>query len=156
MLMRTLFTPNKRIGNEMKVLDPGHKYLIEALDGGKDQVIEFVKRQGPNYPGNTDSHGGPITQDFLRAIIDRCVYMNNQGHCIETDIIISSLRTALMAFEVRAARCRGVSIELPSLQAIDNEPTCPVCGHIQCDQKRHDQPHWSAGKGAPDSHMKKE
>jgi predicted RNA-binding Zn-ribbon protein involved in translation (DUF1610 family) len=127
----------------MRVIDPGHEYLIEALDGGEPQTIRFVKREGPNYPGNVGSHGGPITQDFLRAILHRCVYMNNQGSCAETDIIIASLRTAIMAFEVRAARCRSTSIELANLSDIDVSPTCPICGHIQCDRSRHARPHWS-------------
>jgi hypothetical protein len=127
----------------VKVIDPGHEYLIEALDGGEPQVIRFVKREGANYPGNVGAHGGPITQEYLRAILHRCVYMNNQGWCAETDIIIASLRAAIMAFEVRAARCRGASIDLKRLSDIDNESTCPTCGHIQCDQSRHSRPHWS-------------
>lgn len=131
----------------MKVLDPGHAYLIESLEGGGTQTIYFVKRQGENYPGNTDHHDGPITQEFLRAIIDRCKYMRDQGGCVETDIIIDSLRTAIMAFEVRAARCRGTSIELKTLNGIENEPTCPICGHIQCDIERHEKPHWSETRG---------
>ena len=59
-----------------------------------------------------------------------------------------------MMFEVRAARCRGTAIELAHVADIDTAPTCPTCGHIQCDQSRHDRKHWSEGKGAPDSHMK--
>lgn len=127
----------------MKVIDPGHEYLIEALDGGASQTIRFVKREGPNYPGNIGAHGGPITQEFLRAILHRCVYMNAQGSCAETDIIVASLRTAIMAFEVRAARCRGAVIDLINLSDIDAEPTCGKCGHIQCDYERHSKVHWS-------------
>jgi predicted Zn-ribbon and HTH transcriptional regulator len=127
---------------EVKILDPGHRYLIEALDGGEDQIIQFVKRVGPNYPGNQDPVGGPITQEFIRAILDRCKYVNNQEPCIETETIISSLRTILMMFEVRAARCRGTAIELSHDYQIDNASTCPKCGHIQCDPERHNQPHW--------------
>lgn len=130
----------------MKIIDPGHVYEIEALDGGKPQRIHFVKRQGPNYPGNEDAHSGPITQEFLRAILHRCEYMNNQGSCAETDIIIASLRTAIFAFEVRAARCRGTAIELSRLSNIDDAETCPKCGHIQCDPERHDKPHWSENR----------
>lgn len=130
----------------MKVIDPGHEYLIEALDGGEPQTIRFVKRAGPNYPGNIDPHGGPITQEYLRAILDRCVYMNNQGSCAETDMIIAGLRIALMGFEARAARCRGTAIDLAHLSDIDSAPTCPTCGHIQCDHTRHGRPHWSEGK----------
>ena len=128
----------------MKIIDPGHEYLIEALEGGESQIVRFVKRVGPNYPGNVGAHGGPITQEYLRAILDRCKYMYQQGSCAETDVIIDSLRTAILAFEVRAARCRGTAIDLVRLSDIDDEPTCPTCGHIQCDQTRHAREHWSS------------
>jgi rubredoxin len=132
----------------MKVVDPGHVYDIESLNGGPSQRIHFVKREGSNYPGNIGTQDGPITQEFLRAILHRCEYMNNQGSCAETDIIIAALRTAIFAFEVRASRCRGTSIELPHLSDIDATPTCPICGHIQCDPERHLKPHWSELKPA--------
>lgn len=130
----------------MRVIDPGHIYEIPALDGGDPQIIHFVKRKGQNYPGNTDSADGPITQEFLRAILDRCIYMNNQGSCAETDIIIANLRTALMMFEVRAARCRGTAIELAHIAEIDAAPVCPICGHVQCEYERHGREHWSIKK----------
>jgi hypothetical protein len=130
----------------MRVIDPGHTYEIEALNGGVPQIIHFTKREGPNYPGNVGAQEGPITQDFLRAILHRCEYMSNQGSCAETDIIINSLRTAIFAFEVRAARCRSTSIELAHLDMVQTDPVCPKCGHIQCDITRHDRPHWSETK----------
>lgn len=135
----------------MQVVDPGHEYLLDALDGGEQQRLVFVKREGRNYPGNVGYHPGLLTQEVLRALIDRCKYMNAQGSCAETNVIISALQTALLAFEVRAARCRGVAIDLPGLDNIEQIPTCPKCGHIQCDPARHDLPHWSEdhpiGKG---------
>lgn len=130
----------------MKIIDPGHRYLIESVNGGPSQEIFFVKREGHNYPGNVGTQEGPITQDFLRAILDRCVYMNNQIPCAETEAVIASLRTAIMMFEIRAARCRGTAIELPHLQDIDDAPACPKCGHIQCEYDRHSKPHWSENK----------
>ncbi len=130
----------------MKVIDPGHEYELQALDGGAPQHLVFVKREGRNYPGNVGEHPGVLTQEVLRACLDRALYMNAQASCAETDVIIASLRTAIMAFEVRAARCRGVAIELPNLADIDKTQTCPTCGHIQCDQSRHQKPHWSETK----------
>lgn len=127
----------------IKVIDPGHDYELIGLDGAEPQRLVFVKREGKNYPGNVGSHPGLLTQDVLRACLDRCIYMNNQGNCAETDIIISALRTAIMAFEIRAARCRGTEIILNQLSDIDKALTCPKCGHIQCDQERHNKPHWS-------------
>lgn len=128
----------------MKVLDAGHDYMLYPIDGGEPQRLTFVKREGHNYPGNVGSHSGLLTQEVLRVLIDRCKYMNAQGACAETDIIINALRTALMAFEIRAARCRGSSIQLDQLQDIEGWPICKKCGHIQCDSLRHSKPHWSA------------
>lgn len=129
----------------MKVLDPGHEYLLEPIpvDSEPPVRIHFPKREGANYPGNVGEHPGPLTQEYLRAVIDRAKYMNAQGPCAETDNIISCLRQALMWFEVRAARCRGASIYLSTVEAIEAVPTCPICGHIQCDIGRHDRIHWS-------------
>jgi hypothetical protein len=130
----------------MQVVDPGHEYILHALDGGEPQRLLFVKREGHNYPGNVGVHPGLLTQEVVRVLLDRCKYMNAQGSCAETDIIISSLETVLMMFEVRAARCRGTSIDLPHSADLADDPTCPTCGHIQCDQSRHSRPHWSEGK----------
>jgi hypothetical protein len=130
----------------MKVLDAGHEYLLEPIDGGEPQRLVFVKREGTNYPGNSGSHSGILTQEVLRACLDRAVYMNGQASCAETDIIIASLRTAIFAFEVRAAKCRETNIHLAHLSEIDAALTCPVCGHNQCDISRHDRPHWSEAR----------
>lgn len=126
------------------VVDPGHVYDVYSIGNMEPpQRIHFTKREGENYPGNEGILDGPITQNFLRAILHRMHYMNAQGPCAETDMIIAGLQTAIMGFEVRAARCRGSSIVLPSLSGIEREETCPTCGHVQCDQTRHDRPHWS-------------
>lgn len=128
----------------MKVIDPGHHYLLEPVGGkGEPQHLIFVKREGRNYPGNVGENDGVLTQEVLRACLHRANYMNDQASCAETDIIISSIRTAIMAFEVRAARCRETNILLPHLAEIDAAPICPICGHVQCDIQRHDKEHWS-------------
>lgn len=130
----------------MKVLDPGHDYLLEPIDGGEPQRLTFVKREGRNYPGNEGAHAGILTQEALRACLDRALYMNAQASCAETDIIISSLRTAIFAFEVRAARCRETAIVLSHLSDLDTLTTCEICGHNQCDPTRHEKAHWSETK----------
>lgn len=127
----------------MKVIDPGHEYMLRAIDGGEAQRLVFVKREGPNYPGNTGAHAGLLTQEVLRACLDRCRYMNGQFSCAETEMVIGLLETAIMLFEVRAARCRGTVINLAHSDEVETEEICAICGHIQCDQGRHSQPHWS-------------
>lgn len=131
----------------MIVEDPGHSYVLEAIDNKPfaNQKLDFIKRVGPNYPGNTNAHDGILTQEVLRVLIDRCKYMNNQGPCAETDLIITNLRNALFLFEVRAARCRGAVIDYTRIDVIEDIPSCTTCGHISCDRDRHNKPHWSEG-----------
>lgn len=124
----------------MRVVDPGHKYILDELDkddGGLIYLI-FVKRLGEKYPGNTGrARGGTYCQDVLRALIDRCKYLNNQIPCPQTIRIIELLRTALYLFEYRAAELKG---ELPSffrmeeirsdLVGIEGVVACKKCGHL--------------------------
>lgn len=125
----------------MKVIDPGHVYILEAV--GElyylEQRIEFVKNEGPKYPGNVGHHGGVLTQELLRVCIDRTIYLNNQGSCMETELALAAMRQALAWYEVRAARCRGTHIEGEHADALDNAPTCEVCGHNQCQRTTHER-----------------
>lgn len=121
----------------MDVLDPGHEYLFNSLDGGDKQHLQFVKRNNPpeKYPGNQDSYPGTTTQEVLRALIDRSIYVNQQIPCPETTATIGLFRTAIYLLESRAKRVHGETLDVP-LNAIEIETTCPTCGHIRC--TRHD------------------
>jgi hypothetical protein len=124
----------------MRIVDPGHKYILDELDKDDGDLIylTFVKRLGDKYPGNTGhSHGGTYCQDVLRALIDRCKYLNNQISCPQTIRIIKLLRNALYLFEHRAAELKG---ELPSFFSIEEIRSdlvnieailpCKSCGHL--------------------------
>lgn len=128
----------------MKVLDPGHMYLLDEFDGPGVQVLRFVKRCDPpvEYPGNTGSYPGTLTQEVLRALIDRAEYVERQKHCEENVEVIDMLRRCIFLLELRAARARGVEVEwqlgrdASSNASIELEQTCIVCGHVAC--CRHD------------------
>lgn len=124
----------------MKVLDPGHIYLAESVGNIDPQRIQFVKNRGTKYPGNTgEPQPGIICQELLRILIDRTAYLNNQGSCSETEHALSSLRSALGWFEVRAARCREEYIDLPHADSLETQPTCPSCGHNCCGRTEHER-----------------
>lgn len=106
----------------MKVVDPGHDYLLDGVGGAPEQRIVFVKNEGAKYPGNVGFHGGVLTQELLRVCIDRTKYLNGQGSCIETEHALSAMQQALAWYEVRAARCRGAHIEGKHADALDSEP----------------------------------
>lgn len=117
----------------MRVIDPGHEYIVEGVGGGEPQRIVFVKNRGEKYPGNTgEPHGGTLCQELLRVLIDRTAYLNGQGSCAETEHALAALRQALGWYEVRAARCRGDHIDLPHADSLEAEPTCSICGHTHC------------------------
>jgi hypothetical protein len=117
----------------MKELDPGHCYQLDSLDGNaQNDTIQFVKRKGVNYPGNTTTYPGTTTQDVLRVLIARAKYVNNQISCAETEISISLMRTIILLYEQRAKRIKGQTLNLMSADAIEELKTCTTCGHILC------------------------
>ncbi len=116
----------------MKVKEPGHIYELASLDGGKKQRLKFVKRVGKNYPFNElPEHPGTNCQEVLRVLIDRCEYLNTQKACAETESIISLLKTALLLFELRAARHHDRQLDLTTMQELLVDG-CDICGHIGC------------------------
>lgn len=117
----------------MHVVDSGHKYLLDALDGDAVQELTFVKREGPKYPGNRGHHSGTTSQEVLRALIERSIYVNFQQPCAETESVIELLKAALYLLEVRAARTHGRVLELPMLEVMLGTGKCRGCGHVGCE-----------------------
>ena len=122
----------------MKTLDPGHRYWLEVLDIEGDtrhgaEMLSFVKRQGPRYPGNLSHYPGTNCQEVIRALIDRVGYLDGQAPDPRNRPIMQHLREALWLFESRAAERYGrVLPPLQDFDAIEEEPTCPACSHIRC------------------------
>ncbi len=116
----------------MKILDTGHAYLLDSLDGGDPIRLTFVKREGVGFPFNRGSNPGTNVQEVLRALIERTEYLNRQIPCAETESAASCLKTALLLFEVRAARRHGRTLDLASAWDLCRLPTCPTCGHVVC------------------------
>lgn len=124
----------------MKILDPGHLYELANLDthepGNYVERIQFVKRLGDKFPGNTGmATSGTIAQEVIRVLIDRLHYVNGQ---IENGLnyrAIGALRDALCALEMRAALARGdedAATQIRSMAEPETEPTCKHCGHVLC------------------------
>lgn len=126
----------------MKVIDPGHAYRLDVIDAPTPlrrlagQRLEFVKRVGDQFPGNTGpAHQGPTSQEVIRALIDRTQYVNAQKSHVENWVAIVALREALIALEMRAAYVRddrAAADSIRDLIAPELEPTCITCGHILC------------------------
>lgn len=118
----------------MKVLDPGHAYELNWLDGpnGGSTFLFFVKREGALYPGNKGAYPGTTIQEVLRAIIDRIKYVNNQIPDQGNQVVLSCARTMITELELRAARRHNRTLANLPVE-IEKVPVCPECGHIGCE-----------------------
>lgn len=116
----------------MKILTPGHVYELSDLDGDGVQVLRFVQRVGPAYPGNARAEAGTTIQEVLRCLIERLHYVDGQVPCLETDIATGLIESALALLEIRAQRVRGETLRVPSVAAVLDAPVCALCGHVKC------------------------
>lgn len=125
----------------MKVIDAGHEYLLDSYDGEQENRLVFMKREGEGYPFNVGHHAGTNCQEVARMLINRVQYVHRQIPHEVNGRIISRLRSDLWDLERRAAMRHG-RLEAFDVwrnaygcqPAIELEPTCRTCGHIQCVQ----------------------
>lgn len=122
----------------MKILDAGHSYLIDCIDGDEPQRLVFVKREGDNFPFNSENHHGTNCQEVLRVLIDRTRYLLLQKPCMETEMALHNLESALSWYEVRAARRHGRHLDLYSAHGLVCGTPCKTCGHIGCNGHQPD------------------
>lgn len=123
----------------MKVIDPGHRYELDRLDdhtGGlvKEELV-FVKREGPKYPGNVGSHTGTTIQEVLRALLERCRYVNDQEFSVETWEAAKNIEDSIVLLEKRAAHRHGRHesfSKIPVDDVIWGVNKCELCGHVGC------------------------
>ena len=117
----------------MKVIDSGHVYKLDSLDGTLSQHLIFVKREGPGFPGNVGHHPGTTLQEVMRAMVDRVEYLQNQIACDENVAILTYLRWSIWLLENRAARRHGRDLtHVPFREIVDGVGKCMRCGHVGC------------------------
>lgn len=119
----------------MVVVDPGHEYLLDSLDGDQENRLVFVKREGEKYPGNVGHHPGTTMQETLRALIDRAKYVNNQIPDRDTAFAMAHMEWAVFYLERRAARRHGR--EAPTVEEAVHGAKCYKCGHVGCEGNCH-------------------
>ena len=115
----------------MKVLDPGHRFVLRHLDGNNESVLQFVKREGIKYPGNIGSCEGTTMQEVLRAVRSRAQYVYDQQPCHETAEVIRCVERSIFVLESRAARCHNRP--MPLLEETLTGLMCDYCGHVGCE-----------------------
>ncbi len=119
----------------MRVIEPGHVYEVQNVDGSGTQRIAFVRRrdkEGELLPEKLRREG-ILTQELLRVCIDRTLYLNAENPCREDVEIVDRLRDVLRAYEARAARRTIEKLSMPEKHA-----PCPTC-HILCWHARGDR-----------------
>jgi hypothetical protein len=121
----------------MEITDPGHSYRLRLYwpDGGTSYTtlpIHFIKKEGEKFPGNVGSYSGTLTQEVLRALIDRLLYVNNQKHSRYTSLAIAALRMAFYELEQRVRDERDQPVLDVDIDFIEHYAACNVCGHIIC------------------------
>lgn len=133
----------------MQIIDEGHDFLCDTLDGEETYKVRltFVKRNQPpeKYPGNKDAYPGTIIQEVMRAVISRLKYVQKQKGCQYTLACLALARMMIWLLEVRAAGLHNRELGIPLSKignmsmgdGIEAVKTCPNCGHIGCEQKCH-------------------
>lgn len=124
----------------MKVIDPGHIYVLETYDKllpttEHDIELTFMKRIGDNYPNNGGfPFPGTNCQEVIRVLIDRVEYLDNQHPSEHNKRIRTYLRAALREFEIRARARRDQPYIYWWAETIGIEKllTCSICGHVKC------------------------
>ncbi len=81
----------------MKIIEKGHKYKLDTLDGEIAVELTFVKR----FRG-TENHAGTTNQEVIRCLIDRVQTLNDELPWDGNKEIIEHLRAILILHEARA------------------------------------------------------
>jgi hypothetical protein len=113
----------------VRVIEPGHVYEVQNVDGDGTQRIEFVRRRDDEAAmlPQEARHEGILTQELMRVCIDRTLYLNAEAPCAENVTIIDNLRECLKLYEMRAARRSIEKLPMPERQDV-----CEICQHIFC------------------------
>jgi hypothetical protein len=83
----------------MRVLDPGHAYLLDNLEADTKTELRFMK--DPELHDG-DGYDGPTCQEVLRVIIDRVQSLDAERPWAGNADIIHHGRMMIAGFEARA------------------------------------------------------
>ena len=127
--------------NVFTELDAGHDFLLASLDGTTPVRLTFVKRCHPpeKFPGNTNAYPGTTSQEVMRALIRRAIYVDWQAEHPVNAAIIERERQNIYELEQRAAERHGRTLALSrrEIARIETLPICGECGHIKPETHKH-------------------
>jgi len=93
----------------MRMVDDGHVYDLEQLGTEDKHRLTFIKRSGGAVSYDQE-WPGLQTQEVLRALIDRTLYLHDILPCAETLDAVYHMRMALYNYELRAWRRKTVDV----------------------------------------------
>lgn len=127
---------SKEVSIRIEVLDPGHNYLLQSMDGGprKDQqTLQFIKKESfkktfknvlkhdkklgvDKYEDVTKTVfetvvNGTTNEAVLEVLIDRMEFLNKKLPCTENAQVLGHLNSALDILEERTARRVAAKVE---------------------------------------------
>lgn len=122
----------------MRIIEPGHVYALRNTPDGTspgeqagEQVVRFVRRRDGRGEKIEEVAEGTLSQELLRVLIDRTLYLFAEKPCAEDVAILEHLRAALTLYETRAA-----GQHVAKLVAVERASVCPTCQHIVCAHER--------------------
>lgn len=77
----------------MKVIDPGHLYELESMEGNNPQMIQFIKKELVEKEFKT-LVDGTTNEEILDVLIDRLEILYKKLPSDETQSAISHLKEA--------------------------------------------------------------
>lgn len=119
----------------MKVIDKGHIYELDQLGDNNKQYIKFIKRSSEAVHYDQE-WSGLQTQEVLRVLIDRTIFLDSILECAETKEAIVHLRMALYMYEVRAYRRKLEHKNLTDKSHIDTNT--PHYNPVMCEDTPFD------------------
>jgi hypothetical protein len=114
----------------MRIIDAGHTYGLQELDGEGERILIFVKREGEKYPGNVGHYSGTNMQEVLRAVFDRLGYLDKQIEDTRNQKCRYLIAEAIELLEARAADRHGRT-RPTRIESVVGK-LCPKCGHVGC------------------------
>mgnify|MGYP000731214708 CR=1 FL=1 len=97
----------------MKVITLGHKYELKSFENPKlNQTLQFIEKSpNVNDPTQLDTlNDGTTNEEVIEMLIDRMNYLQNKFPCIENELVINNLTSALDTLNSRTKdrKSRGV------------------------------------------------
>ena len=85
----------------MKIIEKGYIYEVSNFENSKSsQTIRFIckEQRGDEF---VTVHDGTTNEELLLVLVNRLSYLNSIQSCVENEIAINSLKSALYALEIR-------------------------------------------------------